>query len=239
MFRIRIIIFSEYEKSIFTKQNYMLGPFLRGQTITILTTVRRTMLKEIEGLASIGIIIPKVRCEYETAPGVQEDVLTILLELKQVIFKGKINSDKPFNVIDLNVGKILKEEAPSLVIAGYLEVPLNLKILNPEALIATTIGFNNLKTRNCFFSQLISNKHIWKILVGLGKGYVKSKDLINQNPLNFLPLNNSFSPVEGYKYKFNIAGTMKNTFVTVQTTGSISPEATFSVAAIHLMNTFY
>ena len=47
------------------------------------------MLTEIEGFASIGIIIPKVRCEYETAPSVQKDVLTILLGLKQVIFRGK------------------------------------------------------------------------------------------------------------------------------------------------------
>ena len=58
----------------------------KGQAITVGNALRRTLLSEISGVAIIGVRISDVSHEFSTIPGVRDDVIEILLNLKQLVF---------------------------------------------------------------------------------------------------------------------------------------------------------
>ena len=66
---------------------YSIGPFIKGQGTTIGNTLRRVLLSNLQGLAIIGVRITGIEHEFSTIPNVNEDVVDILLNLKQIILK--------------------------------------------------------------------------------------------------------------------------------------------------------
>ena len=69
---------------------YSIGPFLKGQSTTVGNALRRVLLSNLQGLAITGVRIIGVDHEFSTIPDVKEDVIDILLNLKQIVFKGDI-----------------------------------------------------------------------------------------------------------------------------------------------------
>ena len=64
---------------------YSVGPFLKGQSTTVGNALRRVLLSNLQGLAITGVRITGIDHEFSTIPDVKEDVVDILLNLKQII----------------------------------------------------------------------------------------------------------------------------------------------------------
>lgn len=99
-----------------------------GYGHTLGNSLRRIILSSLPGAAITGVKIEGVSHEFSTIPGVQEDVITILLNLKRIRFA--VTTDEPQTVM-------LKMKGEAAVTAGDLEIPGQVSVLNPEQKIAT------------------------------------------------------------------------------------------------------
>ena len=66
---------------------FAIGPLKKGQGLTIGNALRRVLLSDLPGLAIAGVRIADVNHEFSTIPDVKEDVIDILLNLKQIVLK--------------------------------------------------------------------------------------------------------------------------------------------------------
>ena len=71
------------ETELYSK--YSIGPFLKGQSLTIGNALRRVLLSNLSGVAITGVRITGINHEFSTIPNVREDVIDILLNLKQIV----------------------------------------------------------------------------------------------------------------------------------------------------------
>ena len=102
---------------------FLINSLRPGQGITIGNQLRRVLLGDVGGTAISAVRIAGVRHEFSTIPGVREDVLELLLNLKGIILKSK--------TIDLQFGR-LKVQGPSVVTADLIKLPPDFKIINPK-----------------------------------------------------------------------------------------------------------
>ena len=70
---------------------FIIEPLEKGHGITIGNALRRTLLSHIPGIAIVGVRISNVNHEFSTIEGIKEDVIEVLLNLKQLVFKGDIS----------------------------------------------------------------------------------------------------------------------------------------------------
>ena len=96
---------------------FRLQRLAQGQGLTIGNTLRRVLLTELEGTAITAVQIKGINNEFATIPGVREDVLEILLNLKQIKFQGLLETAFLTSIV-------LK--GPQLVTADHLVLPLPL-----------------------------------------------------------------------------------------------------------------
>ena len=82
---------SKTEKATNLFSKFCIDPLQKGQGITIGNALRRVMLSDLEGLSIIGVRIFGINHEFSTVDGIKEDVIDILLNLKQLVIKGEIN----------------------------------------------------------------------------------------------------------------------------------------------------
>jgi DNA-directed RNA polymerase subunit alpha len=94
-----------------------------GQGITIGNQLRRVLLGDLGGIAISAVRIAGVTHEFSTIPGVREDILEILLNLKGIVVKNKTQ--------DIEFGR-LKVQGPSVITADLIQLPSNLEIVNPN-----------------------------------------------------------------------------------------------------------
>ena len=81
---------STFNKPTEVYSKYSIGPFLKGQSTTVGNALRRVLLSNLQGIAITGVRITGIDHEFSTIPNVKEDVVDILLNLKQIILKGNI-----------------------------------------------------------------------------------------------------------------------------------------------------
>ena len=103
---------AEQKTELYSK--YSIGPFVKGQSITVGNALRRVLLSNLQGLAITGIRITGIDHEFSTIPSVKEDVVDILLNLKQIILKGNIGEP---------VLARLHVKEPGIVTADNIELP--------------------------------------------------------------------------------------------------------------------
>lgn len=104
-----------------------------GQGITIGNQLRRILLNDLGGMAISAIRIAGINHEFSTIPGVREDILEILLNLKGIIVK----SDQKIS----QVGR-LKVQGPTVITASCIQLPSQLEIINPNNYIMTISNSN-------------------------------------------------------------------------------------------------
>jgi DNA-directed RNA polymerase subunit alpha len=147
-------------------------PFEKGYGHTIGNSLRRILLSSLEGCAITAVKIDKVVHEYSTIKGIREDVVTILLNLKQLRFK--LHTPEP-EILRLTV------KGDRVVRAKDIEANANVEILTPELPIATLDTSGEL------------NLQMW---VSRGRGYVSADRQMRENyPADSLMLDALFSPV--------------------------------------------
>ena len=115
---------------------FVINSLLPGQGITVGNQLRRVLLGDLGGTAISAVRIAGVRHEFSTIPGVREDILEILLNLKGIVFKSKMQTPQ--------FGR-LKIQGPTVVTADLIQLPANVQIVNPNHYIMTISTSNILE----------------------------------------------------------------------------------------------
>ena len=198
---------------------YSIGPFIKGQSTTVGNVLRRVLLSNLPGLAITGVRITGIDHEFSTIPNVKEDVVDILLNIKQIILKGTINEPTLVRLSTNNAG---------IITAGDLELPDNISLVDPRQYIASFAGNINLEM---------------EFLIARGKNYVPSGKLDSIIPVGFLAVDAVFMPVNKVNFfvetsKSNSASELESLILEIWTNGSITPAEALSSSAEILENTF-
>ncbi len=187
--------------------SYEIDGLYPGYGHTLGNSLRRIILSSLEGSAITSIKIEGINHEFSVIPGVKEDAVGILLNLKKV--RIRIISDEP-QVFTLKVKGIKDVTARDIKVSGGVE------ILNPELVIATMTD----KT-----AELDMEIHAEK-----GLGFI-SKDTLQKNrvDIGFITLDAIFSPIRRVSYEVeNMRVGERTDFnrlkILIETDGTISPK---------------
>ena len=194
--------------------------FLRsGQGITIANQLRRVLLGDLNGIAISAVRIAGVSHEFSTIPGVREDILEILLNLKGIVFKS--------NTENVQFGR-LKIQGPAVITADLIQLPSNLEIINPNHYIATISTSNILEIEFKF---------------EYGNGYQLASQTFLEGTENYLQLDTIFMPVQKVDFKIenvydNSNNISERVFLDIWTNGSISPNEALKSASQVIIDLF-
>ena len=198
---------------------YSIGPFIKGQSTTIGNVLRRVLLSNLPGLAITGVRITGIDHEFSTIPNVKEDVVDILLNIKQIVLKGSIREPTLVRLSTNNAG---------IITAANIELPSNLELVDSRQYIASFAGNGNLEM---------------EFLIARGQNYVPSGKLDSIIPVGFLAADAVFMPVNKVNFfvetsKSNSNSELESLILEVWTNGSITPAEALSASAEILENTF-
>ena len=85
---------------------FIIGPLEKGQGTTLGNALRRTLLSDLEGAAIVAVRIAGVSHEFSTIPGVREDVLEILLNLKEIVFRTETREPMVGRLMVINISQL-------------------------------------------------------------------------------------------------------------------------------------
>jgi DNA-directed RNA polymerase subunit alpha len=206
------------DRSSYSK--FVLEPLDRGQGITVGNALRRVLLSNLEGAAVTAVRIAGVSHEFMTVPGVREDVLDILLNMKEVVLKSY--SSQP------QIGR-LRVEGPATITAGYFDFPAEVQVIDPEQYIATLAAGSTLEIE-C------------RVEKGIGyRAIERGRD--ETSALDFLQIDSVFMPVRKVNYTVEdarVGGSLEKDrlILEVWTNGSLTPQEALSQAADILVGLF-
>jgi len=158
---------------------FVVEPLEKGFGTTVGNALRRVLLSSLEGAAVTSIRIEGITHEYTSIPGIVEDAIDIMLNLKGLTVKTE---DKDPQHLRLEVDK------PGPVLASDLQLPAGVKVVNPDWLICTISEGGSISA---------------DITVETGKGY-RTVDVLKDNkgnlPIDLLPIDASFMPIKRVSY---------------------------------------
>ena len=201
---------------------FELEPLERGFGTTLGNALRRVMLSSLPGSAISCVKVDKVLHEFQTIEGVYEDVMTIILNLKSVVFKNYSNEAK---TVHLNVTR------EGEVTAADITHDADIEIINPDQVIA-----HLAKDATLNMDITITN----------GRGYVTSeenKKIYNINKTGEIAVDSNYTPIEKVAYSREDARVGQNEnydklILDVWTNGSIKPEEAVALASKILIEHF-
>jgi len=210
-----ILNFQKPDKIILQKANdfqaqFEFRPLEPGYGVTIGNALRRVLLSSLEGYAIFGIKIEGVEHEFATIKGVSEDVVEMLLNLKQVRFKKLGDQELTSDKISLSIRN--KTEFTAGMIGENTQ---SFQIMNPELLICTLDSSARLDI---------------ELTLGKGRGYVPAEDnKPKEAPLGYIPMDSIFTPIKNVKYSIENTRVEQRTdfeklIMEVATDGTIHPE---------------
>lgn len=160
---------------------FIIEPLEKGYGTTLGNAMRRTLLSSLPGAAPIALRITGVMHEFSTVPGVVEDVVDIILNLKYLAVKTE-SLDK-----DFTTSLHLKKKGAGEIKASDFEPNSDVEILNPDLHICTCDTDANFEM---------------EILIGRGRGYVPNN--LNKDRLpsaDFIAMDSLFSPIHKVNYE--------------------------------------
>ena len=198
---------------------YSIGPFIKGQSTTIGNALRRVLLSNLQGIAIVGVRINGIDHEFSTIPNVKEDVVDILLNLKQIILKGNIGEP---------VLARLHVKESGIVTADNIELPNGITLVDPRQYIASLTAKGNLEM---------------EFLISSGQNYFTSGKLGQIIPERFLAVDAVFMPVKKVNFfvetsRSSSSFALESLILEIWTNGSIKPKEALSYSAETLENTF-
>ncbi len=170
----KFVVEEEKEERGYLYARYAVQPLERGYSIMIGNSLRRVLLSSIPSIAVTKVKIRDVYHEYDTIVGVKEDVLQILLSIKQL----QIKAIAPIR--EEPIVFIVQKKGPGVLRAKDIKCPLEVKIANPELKIAT------LNEDADVYIELFAE---------VGKGYLPISEMELDNDIQTLPIDGIFSPV--------------------------------------------
>jgi DNA-directed RNA polymerase subunit alpha len=197
----------------------VLEPLERGYGYTIGNALRRILLSSMPGSAITEVSIDGVLHEYSTIDGVHEDVVDILLNLKQVAVKFTTGKEAVLS---------LHKVGPCVVTAGDIQLTHGQEVVNPDLVIAT---LNENATLNM------------TLTVERGIGFRSTDTFLNvdleeleRKSVGKLKIDASFSPVRKVAYHVESARVENRTdldklIIDLETDGTLDPEEAIRIAA--------
>jgi DNA-directed RNA polymerase subunit alpha len=215
--------------------SFLIEPLEIGQGITLGNALRRTLLSDLTGFAIVGVRINNLKHEFSTIPGLREDILEILLNLKEIIFKTSFLFREKKEPKKLKA--FLNIKGPIIVTAGMFQLPKDLiEIINPNQYITTIVDTSELYI---------------EIDIEEGKGYKLTDEIRRKNvstkmetKVSTLLVDALFMPIRKANYKTKLIhdtkGNIKESlFFEIWTNGSITPKRSLQESLKILMNLFY
>jgi DNA-directed RNA polymerase subunit alpha len=198
---------------------FELSPLEPGYGNTLGNALRRVLLSGLPGAAITSVTVEGVTHQFTTLSGMQEDVVELLLNLKQV--KLQYAGDKP-QEISLNTS------GPGKVKAGDLKTPANVSVVNKDLLL-------------CSLADSKAKLNI-KMVVEAGYGYQPAKER-SEKTLGEIMLDATFSPVVRVNFNIETARVGRRTdldklLIEVYTDGTIKPSDALNEAAKILIASF-
>ncbi|CAN5228338.1 DNA-directed RNA polymerase subunit alpha [soil metagenome] len=213
----------EEKESGGNRSTFVAEPLEPGFGYTLGNTMRRTLLSRIPGAAVTNIRIDGIQHEFSTIPGVVEDVVDIILNVKQVVVRLEDPDEHTIYLSARGAGSVT---------AGQLKVPAGVEIVNPEQVIATLSAEGKMEI---------------ELTVGPGVGYRSAEsNKLGSGTIGVIPIDSMFSPVRkvAYRVENTQVGQMTNfdrLVLDVETNGAITPGEAVSSAGKtlrELMNLF-
>jgi DNA-directed RNA polymerase subunit alpha len=210
-----ILNFQKPDKIILQKATDFEGtfefrPLEPGYGVTIGNALRRVLLNSLEGFAITAIKIEGVDHEFSTIKGITEDVTEMILNLKQVRLKKKVDHDIAGEKISLSIKGVT--EFTAATIGGATS---SFEIMNPELLICTMDSSARLDI---------------EIMIGKGRGYVPGDENKPKDPpLGLIAIDSIYTPIKNVKYTIENYRVEQRTdyeklVMEVKTDGTIHPE---------------
>ena len=194
---------------------FELEPLERGFGTTIGNALRRVMLSSLPGSAISSVKIDGVLHEFQTMDGVYEDVTTIILNLKGIVFKNHSTEEKVVRIQTTKEGEVT---------AADIEHDADIEVINPDKVICTLSKGASLN-----MEMTITN----------GRGYVRSEDnkkIHDINAVGEIAVDSLYSPIERVSYEVGSARVGQDEsydklILDVWTNGSIKPEEAIALAS--------
>ena len=188
-------------------------PLERGFGQTLGNSLRRILLSSLQGAAVTGVHVDGVLHEFSSIPGVREDVIDIILNIKDIAIKMQSDGTKRL---------VCKKSGPGPVTAGDIQVTGDVQILNPGLVICTLDEGAEIR---------------FEFTVSTGKGYVPAdRNRSEDAPIGLMPIDALYSPVKRVSYR--VENTREGQVLdydkltlTVETNGAITAEDAVAYAA--------
>lgn len=212
---------AEIQDNSETSATFVVKPLEAGYGNTLGNSLRRVLLSSINGAAVVAFKIEGVSHEFTTVEGVREDVVDIMLNLKNVKFKA--HTDSPVELT-------LEKSGAGIITAGDIQSNSDMEVVNPDQVIATIDGEKT--------------KFIMHLVVESGHGYKTIEDSSEDRlHSDMIAIDAMFSPVLRVRYKVDNTRVGQNSNldsleITIDTDGSISPRDAFEQAAAILVNQY-
>ena len=214
----------EFEKPTITKIDenkdygrFVIEPLERGYGTTLGNSLRRVLLASLPGAAITSIKIDGVLHEFDTVPGVREDVMQIILNIKGIAVKSYVEDEKK---IELDV------VGPAEVTAGDILTDSDIEIVNPDHYLFTIAEGKTFKAI---------------LTVNSGRGYVPAEsNKKDEAPVGTLAVDSIYTPVKKVNYQVEPARVGSNDgfdklTLEINTNGTVIPEDALGLSARILM----
>ena len=192
---------------------FVIEPFFPGYGTTVGNALRRVLLGSLPGAAITAVKIVGVEHEFSPIPGVKEDAVTVVLNLKRLRFE--LHEDGPVTIK-------LKVTKAGPVKASDFNLPSSVELINGDEIIATVADKGKLEI---------------EIQVGRGRGYLPSEEIDDRNfTIGTIAIDAAFSPVERVSFKVEPTrvGEMINydrLIIDILTDGTVAPDEALKQSA--------
>lgn len=192
---------------------FVVEPLERGFGITVGNALRRILLSSLPGAAVTSIKIDGVLHEFSTIPGVKEDVIQLMLTLKELSLKIEGDGSRTLRI---------EQTGEGVITAGDIKCPSDVEILNKDLVIATLSEEARL---------------YMEINVDKGRGYVSAENNKTPDmPIGVIPMDSIYTPVSKVSYtvdnhRVGNKTDLEKLTIEVLTDGTISPQDGLSLGA--------
>ena len=208
---------------------FVIRPLYYGYGNTLGNSLRRVLLSSVKGAAITSFSIEGATHEFTAVPGIREDVVDIMLNLKNV--RVKSHTDAPVELyLEIKGSDQSEKDGDKRVIAGDIKLPAEIEIANPNQVIC----------------HIDDPKFVLKMhmIVDTGRGYLTiEKSGEERVHSDMIALDAVFSPVLRVRYKVESTRVGQDTnlqqlTLTIDTDGTITPKEAFEEAAAILVNQY-
>ena len=211
---------SKTQKNQLHYSKFVLEPLDRGQGITVGNALRRVLLSNLEGAAVTAVRIAGVSHEFATIPGVREDVLEIMLNLKEIVLKSY--ADTP------QIGRLVAT-GPATVTAAQFDLPSEVEVIDPHQYVATLAEGAKLEI------EFRVEKGVGYRAIDRTKDETSSLDILQIDAV-FMPVTKVNYSVDDIHFEESVSKDRLN--LEIWTNGSLSPREALSQAAEIIANLF-